>query len=285
MLRISTLGGLSITRDGEPLTEPLMPDAAALLAYLALTDRPHPRKALAELLWGEEPPDVALSNLDQALTTLREHLGGTIVLTADTICLQPDADLWLDAREVEADLGRGQVDEALALYAGPFLEGFSGHEASPFGAWRHREGTHLHEMVVDALATRCARLVASGDLGAGTTYAARLRELAPTLPPHIWQDKLQAALCQLDAGEGVEDAQEAEAQRWREEWEQAQTERERLHQTTAYELFANGRETEITQHDFYQFVRVNEYFKAKAQERRYTIVGNAVANDETLVMK
>ena len=61
-----------------------------------------------------------------------------------------------------------------------------------------------------------------------------------------------------------------------------QTERERLYKTTAYELFSDGRESEITQHDFFQFARVNEYFKAKAKERRFTIVENAVASDVAL---
>ncbi len=228
MLKILTLGGFSITRDGEPLAELLMPEAAALLVYLALTDRPHPRRALAELLWGDEPPEGALSNLDRALATLREHLGRAITRTGDAIHLQPDAGLWLDTHELEASLDRGRVDEAIALYAGPFLEGFPGREAPPFDAWLHRERMRLHEMVVEALATRCAQSVASGDLRAGIAHAARLQDLAPALPSHIWRDKLQAALCQVNAGDGTEEAYEAEAQRWRAEREQAQTEREQL---------------------------------------------------------
>jgi len=59
-------------------------------------------------------------------------------------------------------------------------------------------------------------------------------------------------------------------------------ERERLYRTTAYALLTDGREDEITQHDFFQFVRVNEYFKSKARERRYTIITNAVYSDEVL---
>jgi hypothetical protein len=60
------------------------------------------------------------------------------------------------------------------------------------------------------------------------------------------------------------------------------SERERLNQTTAYDLFLAGRESEITQQDFFQFARVNEYFKAKARERRFTIVDIAVAGDVSL---
>jgi DNA-binding SARP family transcriptional activator len=228
MLRISTLGGLSITRDGESLTDLLAPEAAALLIYLACTDRPHPWQALAGLLWEDEPLDVALSNLDRALTTLREHVGRAIMLSGDAVRLQPEDAIWLDAHELELSLGAGQVDEAAALYTGPFMAGFSCCEAAAFGAWLHRERTRLHEMVVDALATRCARDLASGDLGAGIAHATRLQELAPSLPAHAWRDKLQAALCQVDAAEEARDRPEAEAQRWRAEWEQSQIERERL---------------------------------------------------------
>lgn len=59
-------------------------------------------------------------------------------------------------------------------------------------------------------------------------------------------------------------------------------ERERLFRTTAYEMFVDEQEEDITQHDFFQFVRVNEYFKSKARERRYTIISNAVAGDDVL---
>ena len=61
-----------------------------------------------------------------------------------------------------------------------------------------------------------------------------------------------------------------------------QAERERLYQTNAYNLFVDSKDDEITQHDFFQFVRANEYFKEKARERRYTIIENAVVGDEIL---
>lgn len=62
-----------------------------------------------------------------------------------------------------------------------------------------------------------------------------------------------------------------------------QGERERLYHTSAYELFVAGKGVDITQRDFFQFARVNEYFKDKARERRYTIVDHAVTGDETLL--
>jgi len=62
-----------------------------------------------------------------------------------------------------------------------------------------------------------------------------------------------------------------------------QAERERLFRTSAYKLFISGKESEVSQQEFFQFTRINEYFKAKAKERRYTIVENAVSSDEELL--
>jgi len=59
-------------------------------------------------------------------------------------------------------------------------------------------------------------------------------------------------------------------------------ERLRLRKTEAHKLFTAGMADAITLRDFQQFARVNEYFQAKARQRRYTIVANAVAGDEVL---
>ncbi|HEY4722066.1 MAG TPA: alpha/beta hydrolase, partial [Anaerolineae bacterium] len=54
-LQITLLGGVQIARDTVPITELASAKAQALLAYLAITGRPHTRDALAGLLWGEMP--------------------------------------------------------------------------------------------------------------------------------------------------------------------------------------------------------------------------------------
>jgi hypothetical protein len=61
-----------------------------------------------------------------------------------------------------------------------------------------------------------------------------------------------------------------------------EAERIRLRNTRAYELFVTHEHDEITLSDFYKFARVNEYFQTKARQRRYTIVENAVADDDVL---
>jgi hypothetical protein len=61
-----------------------------------------------------------------------------------------------------------------------------------------------------------------------------------------------------------------------------EAERVRLRHSQAYRHFIEGQKDVITIQDFYQFARVNEYFGAKALQRRYVIVSNAVAGDEML---
>ena len=61
-----------------------------------------------------------------------------------------------------------------------------------------------------------------------------------------------------------------------------QLERDRLSNTKAYNLFIEDKSKEISVQDFYEFVRVNEYFQTKARQRRYAIIANAVSDDDIL---
>jgi len=60
------------------------------------------------------------------------------------------------------------------------------------------------------------------------------------------------------------------------------SEQKRLLSTNAYNLFLQGKKIDITKLDFFEFTRTNEYFKTKANERRYTIVENAIINHTDL---
>ena len=57
---------------------------------------------------------------------------------------------------------------------------------------------------------------------------------------------------------------------------------ERLYRTRAYQLFSGGDLENITLDDFYSFVKINEYFSAKARNRRLALVESAVDAGEDL---
>ena len=55
---------------------------------------------------------------------------------------------------------------------------------------------------------------------------------------------------------------------------------QRLRNTKAYELFEAGKKEEITKDDFNGFVRIDEYFKDKAKERRLALIDNIATLDK-----
>lgn len=96
-MRISTIGSLTLRRDGEELPLPASRKTRALLAYLSLTGRAHSRQSLCELLW--DVPDDPRGALRWSLSKLRP------LLTADGVCR-----LVSDREKVELDLQGVEID-------------------------------------------------------------------------------------------------------------------------------------------------------------------------------
>lgn len=61
-----------------------------------------------------------------------------------------------------------------------------------------------------------------------------------------------------------------------------ENERRRLMKTKAYSLYITGKQENISLRDFYQFARINDYFKEKSRNRRFAIISNSVKNDKDL---
>jgi PAS domain S-box-containing protein len=227
MFEISTFGGLSIKRDGEPAANPATPEVEALLIYLACTRQPVSMQALAKLLWEEESLEVAMTNLQGALSHLGRYLGAPVVISDNAAHLSQSVSLWLDLHELEARLGAGRTEEAVELYEGPFLEGFDVHGAPAYTAWVAEERQRLHRIVVDALQTLLAQQLASGDLRGAVADATRLLNVEPSLEPAQWQGVLGAAL-HREASPQSRSLPTAEAGSWKAERDQADAEREHL---------------------------------------------------------
>ena len=56
----------------------------------------------------------------------------------------------------------------------------------------------------------------------------------------------------------------------------------RLTTTEAFELFSSGRQDKITRKQFFDFLRINEYFSNRARRRRINLVTSAVSGDDAL---
>jgi DNA-binding SARP family transcriptional activator/predicted ATPase len=115
-------------------------------------DRPHPREVLAGLLWPDWPDREALANLRYALSDLRQVIGDRsaqppyLLIARDSLQFNTASDFSLDVRAfldlTEPTLSPDKdpqdlspLEEAVALYHGSFLEGFSLPDASPFEEW------------------------------------------------------------------------------------------------------------------------------------------------------
>ena len=138
-LRVRVLGATELAVDGRPLVGLASAKATALLVYLAVTGTAQSRSALAGLLWSDLPEATARANLRLALTKLRRALPGQLLVTRQTVALDPARPVWVDAVEVER-LAAGQPvgTELLAaarLCRGEFLSGFEAPGAELFDEW------------------------------------------------------------------------------------------------------------------------------------------------------
>ncbi len=142
MLRLETLGGLTLADgDGAPLAVPRR--RLALLALLAgAGDRGLSRDKLVACLWPESSAENARHALEQLVYSVRRQSSEPLVLGTDPIRLNPAA-IGSDVAEFEKAIARGALEQAIALYRGPFLDGFYLSEAAGFEEWCESTRTRL----------------------------------------------------------------------------------------------------------------------------------------------
>jgi DNA-binding SARP family transcriptional activator/predicted ATPase len=180
--------------DGQPVTGFKSNKVRALLAYLAVeADRPHRREVLAGLLWPDWPDRDALSNLRYALSNLRRVIGDRtaeppfLLITRDTLQFNTASDYWLDVTAftemMEADKTHpsaiDQLQQAVALYRGSFLEGFSVGDSPAFEEWALFTRERLGRQVSSALHRLAASYEQRGQYEQAQSCAWRQVELEP----------------------------------------------------------------------------------------------------------
>jgi predicted ATPase/DNA-binding SARP family transcriptional activator len=188
-LSIKLLGSPSIALDGQPVRGFVSSKAAALVYYLAATGRPHTRQALAGLLWPEVPDAQALKNLRDVLSNVRRLLLPYLQITRQTVALASTAAEQLDCQQFEARLNYAEqapgdgvllLQDAVALYQGDFLDGFSLPDAPAFEEWALVERERLRQVFLTSLhrlAVLGGQQLAYAD---ALAYATRLLALDPT---------------------------------------------------------------------------------------------------------
>lgn len=185
-LRLTLLGGMEMTRDGQPVTGFISSKVQALVCYLAVTGRPQPRPALASLLWSEMADAGAGANLRVALSNLNRLLAPHLLVTRQTVGLNPASASWVDVAAFESGTAQpvatlGRLREAAALYRGPLLDGFTVRNAPPFDEWLLGRREWLRQRALQALWRLSAQAGQAGDYPAAIDYTGRLLALEPWL--------------------------------------------------------------------------------------------------------
>lgn len=136
------------------------------------------RDKLLAYLWPESPAPNARHALEQLLYALRQRMGPALFLGTDPLQLNPDV-ITSDVTAFEQAITRGAVADAVALYRGPFLDGFYMGAAGEFERWVETERARLAERCAGALEEWGRRAAAAGDHVAAVEAWRRLVALAP----------------------------------------------------------------------------------------------------------
>ena len=192
-LSLGLFGSISVMLEGQPVVGFKSDKVRALLAYLAVeADRPHRRESLASLLWPDYTDRSASSNFRDILSNLRSVLRDRqesspfLLISDDTVQFNTKSCLRVDVRTFEADVAAPassvtveQLQQAVSLYRGPFLEGFSPKDTAPFEEWAAMTRDRLARLMSSALQRLATHHELHGAYDKAAVYAQRQLQLDP----------------------------------------------------------------------------------------------------------
>lgn len=213
-LRLALLGGLQITHNDVPVTGFVSAKVQALLCYLAVTQKPHLRPALAGLLWGNMSEASANTNLRKALSNLRQLVAQHLIFEGQSVAFATHSPFWLDVAAFSQGAQlispggdtpltseqAARLTQAVALYCGDFLEGFYVHEAPAFEEWVQGQREWLRHLMTQALQVLSAYHAARGETAPALAYTTRLLNLDP------WREEAHRQMMWLLARSGQRSA-------------------------------------------------------------------------------
>jgi len=204
-LSVSLLGALEVRLAERAITTFEYDKVRALLAYLMVeADHPHRREALVGLLWPEHAERAARQSLSQALLVLRRAIADRTVeppfllITPQTLQFNRESDAWLDMARFTALVDTvhhhshvsliacesclPQLEEAVALYQGDFLAGFSLPDCPEFETWITLQRERLRQQALDALDQLADAYLHCGE------YALALKHARSQLELDAWRE-------------------------------------------------------------------------------------------------
>ncbi len=219
-LRMFFLGQPKIERDGVLIKVPLQ-KALALLATLAVTSERQSRDFLSTFLWPEYDPHASFNNLRVSLHILRKAIGEEwLLIDREGIGLFQKENLWVDVHQFNDLISNlkshnhsktiicteciSKLSEAIQLYRGNFLEGFTLTDSIEFDDWQRFQQNALSQRALDALNKLVIFYTDQGDYHQAILFAQRWLTLDPTnesahqalMKLYCWTNQRNAAINQ-----------------------------------------------------------------------------------------
>jgi WD40 repeat protein/DNA-binding SARP family transcriptional activator len=188
---------------GAPLTGFQTDKMRALLVYLALEREPHSRSELTRFLWPGYQAESAANSFRQYLHQLRQLLRNDewdppwLLVTRQTVQFNPAARLEADVTRFLALVTESsthahtqlslcqpclaRLREAVGLYGGDFLAGFTVADSDPFEEWRRIQQEQLHLHALNALTQLADAAEAAGQSEQALQDSQRQLALEPWL--------------------------------------------------------------------------------------------------------
>lgn len=182
MLRLQTLGSVFVAADsGEPLGgAAAQRRTLALLAALAIAGEGGlSRDKIVGLLWPETDPERARHSLTQALYAARRSLEADDLFTVNADVRLNRRRLVCDVNELEAALDAGDLERGVALYTGPFLDGFFLSGSPEFEQWSSLQRSRLEGRVAEALERLAETAEVEGDYRRAAEWRKRISAIRP----------------------------------------------------------------------------------------------------------
>lgn len=210
-LSIRLLGGFRVDIDTVLATNFKSDKVRALLAFMVVeADRPQPRDSLAWLLWPDSSNRAALTNLRSTLANLRSVINDRdisppqLVINRETIQFNKTSDYWVDvsafmALPAEILLETRQAErteQALTLYRGDFLQGFSLKDSPPFEEWALLKREQINRRVIELLLRLASFYEQRCEFEKAQVHARKIVELEP------WNEEAHQQLMRVLAAGG-----------------------------------------------------------------------------------
>lgn len=165
LLVLRLLGPMEAVREGEGLVFPASRKTRALLAYLAVTGRPHRRERLCSLLWdvADDPRGALRWSLSKIRPLVNDSGLTRLVADRESVRFDPGS-ARVDLVEVRRRCAGGldalsteELEELAGEFRGEFLEGMQLGDFHEFQAWcvaEREQARGLHAKILSDLVTR-----------------------------------------------------------------------------------------------------------------------------------